>query len=151
MTESFRVLRTGRAKGAFALFANALGAAVMDVIGGEHRDPGMTVLGVGHPPLSAVQAMEAQDRVMVTGWGGTGEELEALLLGELRATPMRMSDDIGVSMAEAIRFDFEGRGDELPLVFIGRITIATGDMPKDQINAMREEAFHYSGVALLER
>ena len=60
--------------------------------------------------LSAVQAMDAQDKVMVTGWGGTGEELEALLLGELRATPMRMSDDIGVSMAEAIRLDLEGRG-----------------------------------------
>ena len=101
--------------------------------------------------LSAVQAMEAQDKVMVTGWGGTGEELEALLLGELRATPMRMSDDIGVSMAEAIRLDLEGRGDELPLVFVGRITIASGDMPKEQIHAMREEAFRYTGVALLER
>ena len=66
----------------------------------QHRD--------GDGALSAVQAMEAQDKVMVTGWGGTGEELEALLLGELRATPMRMSDDLGVSMAEAIRFDLEG-------------------------------------------
>ncbi len=101
--------------------------------------------------LSAVQAMDAQDRVMVTAWGGTGEELEALLLGELRATPMRMSDDIGVSMAEAIRYDLEGRADELPLVFVGRITIATGDMPAEQIHAMREEAFRYTGVALLER
>ena len=101
--------------------------------------------------LSAVQSMEAQDRVQITGWGGTGEELEALLLGELRATPMRMSDDLGVSMAEAIRFDLEGRRDELPLVFVGRITIATGDMPNEQVNAMREEAFRYTGVALLER
>ena len=101
--------------------------------------------------LSAVQALEAEDQVMVTAWGGTGEEIDALLHGELRATPMRMSDDIGVSMAEAIRFDVEGRADELPLVFVGRITIATGDMAPEAIHAMREEAFRYTGVALLER
>ena len=46
MNESFRVLRPRQVKGAFALLEDALGAAVMDVIGGEHRDCAMTVLGV---------------------------------------------------------------------------------------------------------
>lgn len=101
--------------------------------------------------LSAVQSMSVQDKVMVTGWGGTGDELDALLRGELRATPMRMADDLGVAMADAIRYDLEGRADELPLVFIGRITIATGNMPEADILGMREEAFRYTGVAALER
>ena len=108
-----------------------------------------TAMGMGS--LSALQGLGADDRVMATAWGGTGEEIEALLLGELRATPMRMSDDLGVSMAEAIRYDLEGRADELPLVFVGRITIATGDMTNEQIHGLQEEAFRYTGTALLER
>ena len=44
--ESFRVLRPCRSQNAFALLEDALGTAVMDVIGGEHRNSAMTVLGV---------------------------------------------------------------------------------------------------------
>ena len=40
MNESFRVLRPGRLQGAFTLLEDALGAAVMDVVWGEHRDSG---------------------------------------------------------------------------------------------------------------
>ena len=46
MNESLRMLRPCRSQGALALLEDALGAAVMDVIGGEHRDSAMTVLGV---------------------------------------------------------------------------------------------------------
>ena len=46
MNESLRVLRPCRSQGAFALLEDALGAAVMDVTGGEHGDTAMTVLGV---------------------------------------------------------------------------------------------------------
>jgi autoinducer 2-binding protein LuxP len=101
--------------------------------------------------LSAVQSMGVADRVKVSGWGGTGDELEALRLGELGATPMRMGDDVGVAMAETIRMDVEGRADELPLVFLGRITIATGAMPPEEIDAMEQEAFRYTGIGTLER
>ncbi|MBW6457075.1 MAG: substrate-binding domain-containing protein [Trueperaceae bacterium] len=101
--------------------------------------------------LSAVLSMNALDRVTVSGWGGTGDELDALVRGELGFTPMRMADDLGVAMAEAIRYDVEGRADELPLVFLGRMTIATGDMSEEEVMAMREVAFRYTGVAALER
>ena len=101
--------------------------------------------------LSAVQSQGAEDRVVVTAWGGTGDELEALRLGELGATPMRMGDDVGVAMAEAIRLDLEGRGDELPLVFLGRITIAHNGMDAASIDAMEQEAFRYTGIGTLER
>jgi autoinducer 2-binding protein LuxP len=101
--------------------------------------------------ISAVQAAGLGDKIFVTAWGGTGDELEALRAGELGATPMRMSDDVGVSMAEAIRADLEGRGDELPLVFLGRITIVSGDSGAEAVNAMAAEAFRYTGLGTLER
>ncbi len=100
--------------------------------------------------ISSVQSQGRED-VFVTAWGGTGDELEALRLGELGATPMRMGDDVGVAMAEAIRFDREGRADELPLVFLGRISIVDGNMDPDVIDEMEVEAFRYTGVGTLER
>jgi autoinducer 2-binding periplasmic protein LuxP len=100
--------------------------------------------------LSAVQA-SGRDDVFVTAWGGTGEELEAIRAGELDATPMRMGDDWGTSLAEVIRADLEGRGDDIPLVFLGRITIVHKDMTAEEIAGMEQEAFRYSGIGTLER
>ncbi|MEM7026531.1 MAG: substrate-binding domain-containing protein [Pseudomonadota bacterium] len=101
--------------------------------------------------ISAVQASDAGDKLFVTAWGGTGDELEALRAGELGATPMRMSDDVGVSMAEAIRHDLEDRGEELPLVFLGRIDIVSGDSGPEVVDAFEREAFRYTGIGTLER
>lgn len=101
--------------------------------------------------ISAVQAANKGDDVFVTAWGGTGDELEALRKGELGATPMRMSDDVGVSMAEVIRADLEGRADEMPLVFLGRIDIVSGASGPDVVDAFEKEAFRYTGIGTLER
>jgi len=101
--------------------------------------------------ISAVQAADVGDRVQVTAWGGTGDELEALRNGELLATPMRMSDDVGVAMAEAIRADLEGRADEIPLVFLGRIDIVSSASGPDVVDAFEKEAFRYTGIGTLER
>lgn len=101
--------------------------------------------------VSAVQSLGAQDRVGVTAWGGTGDELEALRLGELLATPMRMGDDVGVAMAEAIRADIEGRAEDIPLVFLGRISVIDGNSGADVVDAMEREAFRYTGIGTLER
>jgi autoinducer 2-binding protein LuxP len=101
--------------------------------------------------ISAVQALDLGDELCVTAWGGTGDELDALKNGELCATPMRMSDDVGVSMAEAIRMDIEGRHDEIPLVFLGRIDIVSGKSSPEDVQAKAEEAFRYTGLGTLER
>lgn len=101
--------------------------------------------------ISAVQAADAGDKVQVTAWGGTGDELEALRNGELLATPMRMSDDVGVAMAEAIRADIEGRTDDIPLVFLGRIDIVSSASGPDVVDAFEKEAFRYTGIGTLER
>lgn len=101
--------------------------------------------------ISAVQAANLAKKVGVTAWGGTGDEIDALKNGELLATPMRMSDDVGVAMAEAIRADIEGRKSDIPLVFLGRIDIVSGKSTPEDVEAKATEAFRYTGRAKLER
>jgi len=104
--------------------------------------------------MGSVEAQVAagkETEVFSTGWGGTGLELDAIRRGELDATPMRMGDDVGAATAEAIRADLEGRAGELPLVFLGRITVAHDEMSADEIDALEQEAFRFSGVGALER
>ena len=81
----------------------------------------------------------------------TGLELEAIRAGELDATPMRIGDDVGAATAEAIKAHLEDRAKELPLVFLGRITIAHDNMSKEEIDALEVEAFRFSGVDALKR
>lgn len=101
--------------------------------------------------VEAQLAMGKEKEVFSTGWGGTGLELEAIRRGELDATPMRMGDDVGAATAEAIKADLESRTDELPLVFLGRITIAHDQMSADELNALETEAFRFSGIGALSR
>ena len=101
--------------------------------------------------VEAQVAIGKEKEIFSTGWGGTGLELEAIRRGELDATPMRMGDDVGAATAEAIKADLEGRADELPLVFLGRITIAHDQMSAEEIDGLEQEAFRFSGVGALER
>ncbi|MEO0380100.1 MAG: substrate-binding domain-containing protein [Pseudomonadota bacterium] len=101
--------------------------------------------------VEAQLALGKEKDIFSTGWGGTGLELEAIRRGELDATPMRMGDDVGAATAEAIKADLEERADELPLVFLGRITVAHDQMSADELNALEQEAFRFSGVGALNR
>ncbi len=101
--------------------------------------------------VEAQIALGKEKEIFSTGWGGTGLELEAIRAGELDATPMRMGDDVGAATAEAIRADLEGRADELPFVFLGRITVAHDQMSAAEIDGLEQEAFRFSGVGALER
>lgn len=101
--------------------------------------------------VEAQIAVGKEKEIFSTGWGGTGLELEAIRRGELDATPMRMGDDVGAATAEAIKADLEGRSDELPLVFLGRITVAHDELSDDEIDSLEKEAFRFSGVGALKR
>ncbi|MEL6600556.1 MAG: substrate-binding domain-containing protein [Pseudomonadota bacterium] len=101
--------------------------------------------------IEAQVALGKEKEIFSTGWGGTGLELEAIRRGELDATPMRMGDDVGAATAEAIRADLEGRADDVPFVFLGRITVAHDQMSTDEIDALEKEAFRFSGVGALSR
>ena len=101
--------------------------------------------------VEAQVAAGVEKDIFSTGWGGTGLELDAIRRGELDATPMRMGDDVGAATAEAIKADMEGRNDELPFVFLGRITVAHDQMSAEELDALQKEAFRFSGVGKLER
>ncbi|MEP2640650.1 substrate-binding domain-containing protein [Roseobacter sp.] len=101
--------------------------------------------------VEAQVAADKQNEIFSTGWGGTGLELDAIRRGDLDATPMRMGDDVGAATAEAIKADLEGRAGDLPLVFLGRITIAHDEMSAEEIDALEQEAFRFSGVGALQR
>ncbi|MCV2401868.1 substrate-binding domain-containing protein [Marinomonas sp. C2222] len=99
--------------------------------------------------MGAVDALNAANKtqdIFTTGWGGTAKEIEIIKSGELDATPMRMSDDLGVATAESIKFHFQGRESELPKFYLGRILIAHKDMTDSELDAYTKEAFRYSGI-----
>ncbi|KJY69958.1 ribose ABC transporter substrate-binding protein [Vibrio coralliilyticus] len=83
--------------------------------------------------------------IYVTGWGGTAKEIEKIRSDELDATPMRMSDDLGVATAEAIKFHLENRAEEIPQIYLGRITVVHSDMDHTELDKLTREAFRYSG------
>lgn len=101
--------------------------------------------------VQAQLAVKKEKEIFSTGWGGTGLELDAIRRGELNATPMRMGDDVGAATAEAIKAHLEGREKELPLVFLGRITVAHDKMSEDELNKLQKEAFRFSGIDALKR
>jgi len=86
------------------------------------------------------------DDMFVTGWGGTAKEIEKIKLGELSATPMRMSDDLGVATAESIKLYIQKRELDLPELYLGRILVVHDEMTHSELDAYTKEAFRYSGI-----
>ncbi len=84
------------------------------------------------------------NKVIATGWGGTDTELQLIRRKELNATPMRMSDDVGVATAEAIKLTLERKDSEIPYIYLGRITVANDDMTDQELTELSKEAFRYS-------
>lgn len=84
-------------------------------------------------------------KIMVNGWGGGSAELDALATNDLDFTVMRMNDDNGVAMADAIILDRNGKADEIPQVFSGEIVLITQNLRRDAISAIKKQAFRYSG------
>ncbi|EAQ65341.1 ribose ABC transporter, periplasmic ribose-binding protein [Marinomonas sp. MED121] len=84
--------------------------------------------------------------IFVTGWGGTAKEIEKIKMGELGATPMRMSDDLGVATAESIKFHIQKRESDIPHTYLGRIVVVHDKMTHEELDAFTKEAFRYSGI-----
>ncbi|OMH31657.1 substrate-binding domain-containing protein [Motiliproteus sp. MSK22-1] len=87
-----------------------------------------------------------QGQILVNGWGGGSAELEALKAGRLDVTVMRMNDDNGVAMAEAIKLDIIGLGHQVPTIYSGDFELVTKDTPAKEIERLKQRAFRYSGV-----
>ena len=94
--------------------------------------------------LGAVQALKELGRedIKVNGWGGGSAELEALKKGELDATVMRMNDDTGIAMAEAIKWDIEGKA--VPVVYSGDFELISAKDSTGHLQVLESRAFRYS-------
>ena len=75
LDESLRVPAPGEAKGALALLEDSVGVTVVDVMGGEHRDPGMTMLSVVPREERTAEGDRGAD--VVEGGSGFGFDREA--------------------------------------------------------------------------
>ncbi|UWZ99863.1 substrate-binding domain-containing protein [Vibrio splendidus] len=94
--------------------------------------------------LGAVEAIrESGQDILVNGWGGGSAELEAIARGDLDVTVMRMNDDTGIAMAEAIKWDLAGL--EVPTVYSGEFEIVTKEDSPERISELKQRAFRYSG------
>ncbi|WP_244298219.1 substrate-binding domain-containing protein [Aliivibrio finisterrensis] len=98
--------------------------------------------------LGALDALDENMNVqpMLNGWGGGSLELIAIEQGKLDATVMRMNDDIGVVMAEAIKLDLEGK--QVPIVYSGDFEMVTSETSTEELEKLKQRAFRYSGVDL---
>ena len=99
--------------------------------------------------MGAVDALRKADKladIFVTGWGGTAKEIKKIKMGELNATPMRMSDDLGVATAESIKLHIQKREEDIPERYLGRILVVHDDMTHSELDAYTKEAFRYSGI-----
>lgn len=94
--------------------------------------------------LDAVAENGLTGKIITNGWGGGSAELDAVLAGELDVTVMRMNDDNGIAMAEAISLDQNGRSDEVPQVYSGSFELVLSSDPAERIEALKKRAFRYS-------
>lgn len=112
-----------------------------------HPDLKMIFANSTDVALGALRALRETDRldVLLNGWGGGAAELEALEDGGLDVTAMRINDDNGVAMAEAMRLALIDQDDRVPRVFAGDIALVTRDTPAAEIARLERRAFRLSG------
>lgn len=96
--------------------------------------------------LDALRETGRRDDIIINGWGGGSNELQAIADGKLDLTVMRINDDNGVAMAEAIRLDVEGKTDHVPMVFSGDFVVVKKGITAAELQALKERAFRYSGI-----
>lgn len=94
--------------------------------------------------MDALKILNKEDKVIINGWGGGSTELDALAQGNLDLTVMRMNDDNGVAMAEAIRLDQEGKTSLIPLVYSGDFAVVDKQTPAAELERLKAYAFRYS-------
>ncbi len=96
--------------------------------------------------IDAIKESKHKHKVIVNGWGGGSAELDLISKGELDFTVMRINDDNGIAMAEAIKLDLEGRSELVPTVFSGDFELVNQSTSQEDIEKLKERAFRYSGI-----
>ena len=90
----------------------------------------------------ALDQLKLQNKIVINGWGGGTTELEMIEKKTLDVTVMRMNDDNGVAMAEAIKLDLLHQ--KVPLIYSGKFEIVDTTTSKEHIEQLKQRAFRYS-------
>ena len=94
--------------------------------------------------MDALKKLNKEEHIILNGWGGGSAELDALANGHLDLTVMRMNDDNGVAMAEAIRLDQAGKAHLIPLVYSGDFAVVDKHTSATELERLKDYAFRYS-------
>lgn len=92
--------------------------------------------------IEAIHSLGLEDGIKVNGWGGGQAELDAIQQGTLALTVMRMNDDSGIAIAEAIKN--HELSIPVPQIHSGRFTLIDQTMTTEQIQLAASKAFRYS-------
>lgn len=112
----------------------------------QHPDLKMIFASATDTALGALRALREADRldVLINGWGGGKAELEALRQGELDLTVMRINDENGIAMAEAIKLDLMQASPRVPQIFSGQIELIDATVSPDELERLERRAFRLS-------
>lgn len=82
----------------------------------------------------------------VNGWGGGSAELKSLSQKNsgINLTVMRINDDNGVAMAEAIKYELENKSNLVPTIFSGEMVVIDKETSEAEIKKLKERSFRYS-------
>ncbi|MBV0932048.1 substrate-binding domain-containing protein [Marinobacterium weihaiense] len=95
--------------------------------------------------LGTLDALEASGQSLsVNGWGGGPEEIEQLREGRLDTVLMRLGDEAGIAIAEAISRTLQGK--PVPTVFSGQFVVLDSRMSDAEIHQHEAYARRYSGA-----
>lgn len=97
--------------------------------------------------LGALQALREKNRldILLNGWGGGDAELRELQYG-LDITVMRINDDNGIAMAEAIKLDMMNTPQRIPHIFAGDIVLLNKEQSPARIDQLKQQAFRLSNL-----
>ncbi len=97
--------------------------------------------------IQAIKAKKLKNPPIVNGWGGGSSELKSIMAGDMTVTVMRMNDDNGVAMAEAIKLVEQGNESKVPTIYSGDFVLVEKGISKEEITKLKERAFRYSGFS----
>jgi len=100
--------------------------------------------------LGAVAALDTMARldVHVWGFGGTVDEVDAMLAGKQTGSVYRFQDDMGIAAAQAIQYYYEGHADKIPQSYMGEMTMSNNKMTKEEFTQLAEKAYRYSKIKM---
>ncbi|WP_370280720.1 substrate-binding domain-containing protein [Pontibacterium sp.] len=112
----------------------------------KHPDIEMIFANSTDVALGALQALKESGRtdVLLNGWGGGDAELAVLKKQGLDVTVMRMNDDNGVAMAEAIKLDQQNQANRVPQIYSGDIVLLDNKQSAEEVQILKQRAFRLS-------